>query len=120
MKFRVLNFDAAQAAGADSVSSYAKRRSLVKSIRRLGRALCVYPDGNYPELYIVAKEKEGVICVGFWNLFRDKIENMRINIEREFKAVRFINCTGHVENNTAVLDGTLYPYEFAGLEIKLY
>lgn len=120
MKFRVLNIDAAKAAGTDSVSSYAKRRSIVKSVRWLGKALCVYPDGNYPELYVLAKEKEGFICAGFWNLCRDKIENMRINIESEFKAVRFINCTGHVENNTAVLDGTLYPYEFAGLEIKLY
>lgn len=120
MKFRVFAFDASEAARSrDWLSTYAKRRSILKSIKWLGRAIEVYPDGNYPELYTIVKQKDTSICAGFWNLFPDKIDHMRVKIDSQFKDVRFINCSGHIEEDTIVLDNTLYPYEFAGLEIRL-
>lgn len=68
----------------------------------------------------------GATCTGVRPYFSESVNDILPLFERhsvsspEFKAFRFINCTGHVENNKAVLDGTLYHYEFAGLEIKLY
>lgn len=120
MKFRVLSFDAnAAQCSRDWLSTYAKRRSVVESIHRLGKPIEIYPLGNYPELYIITKKKASSLCAGFWNLFADKIENMRLKIDTKFKNIRFINCNGHIENDTVVLDNILYPYEFAGMEIEL-
>lgn len=120
MKFRVLSFDANTAKSSrDWLSTYTKRRSVVGSIRRLGKPIEIYPLGNYPELYIITKKKASSICAGFWNLFADKIENMQLKIDTEFKNIRFINCSGHIENDTVILDNILYPYEFAGMEIEL-
>lgn len=54
---------------------------------------------------------------GAWNLFEDKIENARINVNSEFKNIRFSCCNGTMIGDTVILDGTLYPYEFAGFEL---
>lgn len=118
MRFRVMTFDANDAKHSrDWLSTYAKRRSLVQSVKRLGRALDVSLGGNYPNLYLMTKEKEGTLRIGAWNLFDDKIENMRLKLNDVPAEVRFFNCNGHVEGDEIVLDSTLYPYEFAGFEI---
>ena len=118
MKFRVFTFDAGEAGQSrDWLSTYAKRRSVVNSIKWLGKPLDVTTVGNYPELYLITKEKDSSLRVGAWNLFADKIKQLRLDISRPFTKVRFINCTGHVEGSTIVLDSVLYPYEFAGFEI---
>lgn len=120
MRFRVFSFDAFEASRRKGwLSSYAKRRSIVKSIQWLGKGLEVYPDGNYPELYVMTKKKDSSLSIGMWNLFADKIENLRLNINIKYKNVHFINCKGHAEKNSVVLDDILYPYEFAGVEIIL-
>lgn len=119
MRFRVLSFDIKKAMGTKGwISSYARRRSILKSIKWLGKAVDISAVGNYPELYIITKQKGETLVAGTWNLFADKIENMRLNIDRDFTDVRFVNCKGHTEGNTIVLDSVLYPYEFAGFEIK--
>lgn len=118
MRFRVMTIDAESAKRSqDWLSTYAKRRSLVAGIAWLGRALDAAPDGNYPELYLMTKEKGDELSVGAWNLFSDKIENMRLRITGKIKSIRFVNCRGHREGNVVVLDDVLYPYEFAGFEI---
>lgn len=119
MKFRVFTFDAEEARRSrDWLSTYAKRRSVVKSVKRLGRAIDISTLGNYSELYIITKEKGSSLRVGTWNLFADRIDNMRLKVDRAFKDVRFVNCKGHIEGDTVVLDTVLYPYEFAGFEIN--
>lgn len=120
IRFRVMTFDAKDAQwNKEWWATYAKRRSMVKSIKWLGETLAVCPEGNYPELYVIAKKKDKLVAAGFWNLFADRIDNMRVRIEQEFKEIRFVNCKGHTEGDTVVLDTVLYPYEFAGFEIML-
>lgn len=119
MRFRVFTFDAEEARRSrDWLSTYAKRRSIVNSVKWLGKAIAASPVGNYPELYIITKEKAGSLRVGTWNLFADRIDNMRLRVDRAFKNVKFVNCKGHIEGDTIVLDTVLYPYEFAGFEIS--
>ncbi len=119
MRFFVYPFDAWKAKSMSGwLWSYAGRRSIIKSLKWLGKGLEAYPSGNYPSLYVMEKKNEKALAVGLWNLFDDKIENARIKIERDFADVRFVNCKGHVEDGTIVLDSTLYPYEFAGFEIR--
>ncbi len=102
------------------LDTYARRRQLVKSLAWLrGKPLPVDVCGNHPMLYTVMKENDNGIALGLWNIFQDKIENLKLSVNTEYKSVRFVNCSGKTEGNEIVLDGTLYPYEFAGLEIVL-
>lgn len=98
--------------------SYSRRRQLIKSINWLqNKPLKVYADGNYPRLYVQAKENETELCVGLWNLFQDKIQNARIKVDCDGE-IEFFNCEGHKENDTVIIDSVIYPFEFAGFEIK--
>lgn len=122
MRFLVYNFNAIDAARSNGwIASYAKRREILKSITWLsGQDFEVYPDGNYPRLYTMIKKDESSVAVGLWNLFDDKIDNLKVKYNIPISDVRFINCNGHIEGDNIFLDGTLYPYEFAGIEIKTH
>jgi len=121
IRFLVFPFDAVKARESNATGwfdSYSRRRQLVKSIEWLqNKPLKVYADGNYPRLYVQAKEDEAGLSVGLWNLFADKIQNAKIKAECDGD-VEFINCAGHREDNTVIIDSVIYPFEFAGFEIK--
>lgn len=51
-------------------------------------------------------------------MFDDKVENTKLKCNVPIKDVRFINCNGYIEDGNIILNSTLYPYEFAGIEIK--
>lgn len=121
MRFLVYNFNAMDAVKSKGwIASYAKRREILKCIPWLsGQALEAYPDGNYPRLYTMIKKADYSVAVGLWNLFDDKIDNAKIKCDFPINNVRFINCNGHIEGDNIILDSTIYPYEFAGIEIKI-
>ncbi len=102
------------------LDTYAKRRVLSYAYNWLSSSpLKVNVCGNHPYLYLLEKENDDAVAVGVWNLFQDKIKNLRFKINTAFSRVNFVNCSGVIEGNEVVLDGTLYPYEFAGIEVKL-
>ncbi|MBR4887537.1 MAG: hypothetical protein IKU17_00150 [Clostridia bacterium] len=119
-KYLVFLFDAMSINRAPGwFGSYARRRQVIDNVPWLsGKPLEAYPEGNHPLLYCMTKKNAGAISVGLWNMFDDKIKNLRIALNTECREIEFINCSGHLEGNTVVLDGTLYPYEFAGFEAK--
>lgn len=121
MKFLVYPFDANLAkwiCAQGWFDSYARRRQLVRSIEWLqNKPLTVYTDGNYPRLYIQAKENESGLSVGLWNLSCDKIKNAKIKVHCDGEA-KFINCIGHKEGNDVIIDSVIYPFEFAGFTIE--
>lgn len=120
MKFLVFNFN------ADAVihpigwfKSYARRRQVEDAIMWMNsESLPAHMAENYPYLYIMTKGDGHSTSVGLWNLFNDTIDNARIKINKPFNAVAFINCTGHREGDTVVLDTPLHPYKFAAFEIS--
>lgn len=121
MKFLVYPFDAEYAKWSYAkgwFDSYARRRQLIRSIEWLqDKPLKVHANGNYPRLYIQAKENERGLSVGLWNLSCDKIKNAEIKVD--FKGnPRFINCKGRIENGTVIIESVIYPFEFAGFTIE--
>ena len=120
-RFMVLPFNVADAipvkAKAGWVSTYARRRQILQHLGWLGEQLPAYTVGNHPYLYELLKENGKALALGVWNLFDDKIKHLKIKINVPFKDVQFVNCEGHIEGDYAILDTTLYPYEFAGIEI---
>lgn len=120
-RFMVLPFNVADAIPVKPtmgwITSYARRRQVLQYLDWLGRPLPAHTIGNHPYLYELLKENDKALALGVWNLFEDKVKNLKIKINVPFKDVRFVNCEGHVEGDYAILDTTLYPYEFAGIEI---
>lgn len=123
-RFFVMPFDAFDVVGAEPstfgyLDGYILRRELTKAVEWIGREpLAAYCETDSPFLYFMTKKNERGLAVGLWNLFEDKIENARVRINTKLSSVDYINCKGHVEGNTVVIDGIIYPYEFAGFEIK--
>ncbi len=119
-RFLVYPFDADQARNQRNwFNSYWRREQLIGSLEFLGRKpFEVYDTGKNPMLYIFAKKNDHALAVGLWNIFEDKIPQARIHIEGEYKDIRFINCSGHRENNEVIIDSVIYPFEFAGFELK--
>ena len=48
----------------------------------------------------------------------DAVYQACIQVNFDFEQVDYVNCSGHREGNCIVLDSILYPYEFAGMELK--
>ena len=120
-KYLVYLFDAHKISKAPGwFSSYARRRQVLDNVQWLsGKPLDAHPDGNYPQLYCMTKRNDEAISVGLWNLFADKIKNLRIALNVDCQDIEFINCSGHLDGNAVVLESILYPYEFAGFEVKI-
>ena len=118
----VLPFNVADAIPVNAkmgwMTSYARRRQVLQYLGWLGKPLSVYTEGSHPYLYELLKENGEALAFGVWNLFEDKVKGLKIKLNCQFEDVRFVNCEGHIEGDCAVLDTTLYPYEFAGIEIK--
>jgi len=118
-RFLVLPFRADLAAGTNGYfEGYALRRLLVKSIAWLsGKKQEVLINGNHPMLYSMIKKNTESLAVGIWNLFADRIDRLELDVQTGFSSVRYINCSGHAEENKIILDSTVYPYEFAAVEV---
>lgn len=100
------------------LDSYARRRQFLQAASRIGCPPAVYCRGNHPYLYVLTKQGEASLAVGLWNLYPDAVYHGRIQVNFDFDQVDYVNCSGHREGNCIVLDTILYPYEFAGMELK--
>lgn len=119
MKFLVFNFNANEVKNSMGwFTSYARRRQAEEAIMWMNaESLPAHMEENYPYLYIMAKGDEVSLTVGLWNLFDDTVDNARIKINKPFNSVEFINCSGHTEGDTVVLDTPLHHYKFAAFKL---
>ena len=120
-RFLVLPFDGTQVYDKRGwLVSYIRRRHLVKNIEWLGgKKLDAWVDDNSLQLYLLVKKNDKALSVGLWNLYPDRLKNLRVHVATDSDKIEFVNGTGHREGDSIVLDSTLYPYEMAAFEIKL-
>lgn len=119
-RFLVYPFSAAEAAGERHwFNSYWRKEQLLEELTYLGRKpLEVSVISRAPMVYPLVKKNESAVAVGLWNVFEDKIHSLRVRVEGDYNEIRFVNCQGHREGKDVVLDSILYPFEFAGFEMK--
>lgn len=103
---------------AGYLNGYTLRRMLIEQIEWLNAPLIAYAEGNHPRLYTLTKKNDTALAVGLWNLFEDKIHNLTVHINGDYKNIRFVNCTGEKTATGVRITSTLYPYEFAGIELS--
>ena len=96
---------------------YTRQRQLAKNIEWLsGKKLPAVIEGH-PDLYVMCKEKDGVLSVGLWNFHADKIGKPVVKLDKKYSSIRFANCEGELSGDTVTLS-KLGAYEYAFFEVK--
>lgn len=100
------------------VLSYARGQQLVDYAKWLGGeelpATCI----GYPMLYCIAKEDKKTKAFAYFNCHADEVKNAKIKLSFKTKNVKFINCTGHLRDDSVVID-YIKPYGFASFEAEV-
>ena len=116
-KFLVFAFDGTLA--HNTIFRHYERADQIKAtLSRLGSApqFCVCTS---PDLYALAKEGEGRIAVGLWNLHADPVDEPFIRIEggKSARIVSVINCEAVCDGEVIRLS-PISPYGFAAVEFE--
>jgi hypothetical protein len=99
------------------LKSYERSRQYAENIPWLsGKKLPAYIYGN-PSLYMQCKKDENETAVGLWNFFADAVINTEIKLDKEYKEIEFINCTGTLSGNTLNIS-EMPPFSFAAFKVK--
>lgn len=117
-KFFVFAFDAySQFYMRDNYRrSYLRSAELKQVCDLFGAKIPAYSYGN-PDLYLIAKKGANSLSVGLWNIFADEIFEPVIELDKEYKSIECIGCTGRIEGNKVHLS-QMNPFSFAGFEVK--
>ena len=96
--------------------SYARSRQLASAAQWLsGKRLPAYSYGN-PDLYVMCKKDADSMAVGLWNIFADTVYEQVVELDEEYKKIRFLNCSGILEGDKVILT-EIKPFAFAGFEV---
>lgn len=119
-KFLVLPFNAKDCKKKMGYfKNYHRKKQLIDAFLEMqGAPVDAYVESNHPMLYMLGKNDGGRLKIGLWNLYDDKIHSVRLKINRTFADVKFVNCTGHTDADTVIIDSVLYPFEFAGVCVE--
>ena len=114
-RFLVLNVNTRQNA-TSMLSHYARGRQIADNIPWLsGNKLPAYVYGH-PSLYMQCKENEKAMAVGLWNFFADIAIDPVAKLDKAYKDIKFINCSGRLENGKVYLSD-IAPFAFAGFVV---
>lgn len=96
---------------------YTRSGQLAQNVKWLsGNDLSAYISGN-PDLYVMNKSDGKALAVGLWNFFEDYISEPVIKLDKKYSKIKFINCTGKLEEDTVYLS-KIHPYEFVAFEVE--
>ena len=96
---------------------YTRSEQLAQNIKWLsGNSLSARVSGN-PDLYVMNKSDGKALAVGMWNFFDDYISEPVIKLDKNYSKIKFINCTGKLNENTVYLS-KIQPYEFVAFEVE--
>jgi len=102
----------------ETYSSYARAEQMKNAVEWISKKkLPARLIGNNPYVYIMCKKDEDSLSVGLWNLCQDKVSTPKVILNKEYKSIHFINCSGALQGNEVVLS-TLPTLSFCGFEVK--
>ena len=114
-KFLVFNIRVSQKYSA-MLKHYERGCQIARNIPWLsGEKLPAYIYGH-PSLYMQCKKNEKAMAVGLWNFFADTAIEPVVELEGAFRDIRFINCSGKMEEDKVYLSD-ISPFDFVGFEV---
>lgn len=97
--------------------NYLQQKTLKDAIEWIsGKKLPAFIE-RCPDLYVMCKEGNGKMAVALFNLFADAVDEPVIKLDREYRSIRFLNCSGQLEGDTVVLDQPIHAYTLAAFEV---
>ena len=98
--------------------SYARSRQIRDSVEWLsGKKLPAYVYGN-PDLYVLAKASDDEMAIGLFNCSADEVINPTVELDGEYSAVEFINCSGKILGDKVIIETDIPAFSFAGICVK--
>lgn len=114
-RFLVLNINS-RLDNSSLLKQYERSRQYAENVQWLsGEKLPAYSYGN-PYLYIQTKENKNSMAVGLWNFFADAVSNPVIELNKNYKEIKFINCDGKLKDDKVYLTDIM-PFGFVGFEV---
>ncbi len=99
------------------VCDYYRQAQMVESLQWLcGKKLPANCQGN-PHVYLLAARDEEAMSVLVVNHFMDELIAPVIQLDRPYKEIRFVNCTGKLDGDKVLLSDVM-PYGIAAFEVK--
>ena len=127
MRFTVLAFDSFVSCVQTNIvsgnpvlnylNSYYKQEELIKAIEWMGNKPLPAKSKKNPNLYIYTAKDESAMSVLLLNVHLDSIDEPVIELDREYKEIRFVNCDGRLEGNKVCLSD-IQGYGMAAFEVK--
>jgi len=102
---------------ADYFNNYYRRNQVAEGVEWVGRKKLPAALENHPNLYMMTAKNENAMSVLIINAFMDEIENPVITLDKEYKNIRFVNCSGKLKENKIYLS-EIPPYGFAAFEVE--
>ncbi|MBO5790561.1 MAG: hypothetical protein J6R40_05335 [Clostridia bacterium] len=94
---------------------YVRGEQIERWICSIGKALPASMLGN-PDCYMLCKENEAGKAVWIGNFFADECMQRVVTLDRSYKRIEFINCSGKLDGNKVILDAVL-PYASVGFAV---
>lgn len=117
-KFLVYLFDSmALRRNTGMYRGYMQQKTLKEGIEWVsGKRIPAFVE-KCPDLYLMCKGGEGRMAVALFNFFADSIDEPIITLDREYSNIRFINCSGRLENDRVILNNPIYSNTLAAFEV---
>ncbi len=114
-KFLVFTIDA-YGTSEHALKQSIRGQQIAKAIVWMGKKLPAQMLGN-PDCYMLCKENERGKAVWIGNFFGDECLNTTVTLDKDYKTVEFINCTGTLDGNKVIIDN-IHPYASVGFSVK--
>ena len=99
--------------------SYYRQRGLIDAINWLSEKPLPAVCTKNPYLYIQSsKDDGGAMAVALYNMNFDEIIEPKITLDKCYREIKFLNCSGTLSGNTVTLSGEIPPYSAAFFEVK--
>lgn len=98
-------------------NNYYRQADLIRAIEWLcGRPLPAVCPKN-PNLYILSsRDASGATSILLCNVYPDDVLTPTVKLDRAYRSIRFVNCTGTLNGDTVTLSD-LAPYSLAAFEV---
>ena len=118
-RFIVLGYDGYLAYEKKNfINNYYRQKHLMDAVEWIcSKPLPVVSYKN-PSLYTLVKRDSEAMAVMLVNNHLDDVITPTFKLDREYKSIRFINCSGELKGDTVYLSEKLHGYDFAAFEVK--
>ena len=90
--------------------SYARQSQILSFLERNGSVLPAQVTGC-PDLYLLCKQDENRLAIGFFNCFADSIQPLTVRLDGSYTSCRCFRCDGAVDGDILRID-KLSAYEW--------